>query len=36
MTRFLESTVGRLAVFWVDLICGLTAKAFYYIADEDD
>ena len=31
MTWLLESTVGKAAVFWVDIICGLMAKAFLHV-----
>lgn len=26
----------RLAVFWVDILCGLMAKGFYYLTDDPD
>jgi hypothetical protein len=26
----------RLAVFYVDILCGLMARAFYYFSDEDE
>lgn len=36
MTRLLESTLGRAATFYVDLICGLLGKAFVYLDGSDD
>lgn len=36
MTWFLESTFGKATVFFVDLFCGLSAKAFYYVSDDDE
>lgn len=36
VTRFLESTVGKLAVFYVDLACGLMSRAFHHVDGDDD
>lgn len=35
MTAFLESTIGKLAVFLVDILCGLMAKGFHYLDEPD-
>lgn len=36
MSWFLQSTIGKAAVFYVDFICGLAGKAFYYLGGDDD
>lgn len=36
MTWFLESTVGKLVVFYVDILTGLMSKAFHYEFGDDD
>lgn len=36
MSWFLSSTVGRAATFYVDLLVGLLAKAFYYLDGDDE
>lgn len=36
MSWLLKSTVGKAAVFYVDLLCGLFARAFEYLDGDDD
>lgn len=36
MSAFLSSTFGKAAVFYVDFICGLMAKAFLHVDGDDD
>lgn len=36
VSAFLDSTIGRLAVFYVDIICGLISKAAHYDFGGDD
>lgn len=36
VSRFLGSTIGKMAVFYVDLLCGLVGKAFDFDEGDDE